>query len=88
MRLFNPSSETVSDGLRFNGGMRGAEISGTPVERRVAEYELPEPGGEPWSRITEVTLEEKEIKELCADDDGYVYLELAPKKICTIKFTE
>lgn len=88
VRLFNPSSETVSDGLRFNGGMRGAEISGTPVERRVAEYELPEPGGEPWSRITEVTLEEKEIKELCADDDGYVYLELSPKKICTIKFTE
>ena len=87
IRLFNPSSGTVKNKIRFNGGSCGTCGTQSPTGRRAAEYELPEGERRPWSSIKEVTLEELDIRQLDTDSDGWTEVEIAPKKIYTIKYT-
>ncbi|MBR6312269.1 MAG: hypothetical protein IKR51_04765, partial [Oscillospiraceae bacterium] len=86
VRLFNPSDSTVTSAVRLNGGIADIKEKQSPLERQAAEFELPAYSGEKWSRVGLVSLEEKDIAELTADEDGFVPFEITGKKILTIKF--
>jgi alpha-mannosidase len=86
VRLFNPSDETKTNALRLNNGVRPIEVSQSPLERQMAEFELPAYSGKKWEAATLITLEEKEINPLAINTDGYVEFEITGKKILTIKF--
>ena len=86
VRIFNPSDNTVKTSIRLNGGKAPIEIPQSPVERQMAEFELPEYSDKKWSEVKLVSLEEKDVAPLTMKDDGFVDFEITGKKILTIKF--
>lgn len=86
IRLFNPSDKAVKNAIRLNGGIAPIEKPQSPLERQVAEFELPAYSGKKWSEAKLVSLEEKDVAPLTIGDDGFVEFEITGKKILTIKF--
>lgn len=86
IRLFNPSDNTKTAKIRVNGGIAPIDNPQSPVERQLAEFELPEYSGKKWSSAKLVSLEEKDVAPLTIDSDGFVEFEITGKKILTIKF--
>ncbi|MBR6634404.1 MAG: hypothetical protein IKL41_02110, partial [Clostridia bacterium] len=86
VRLFNPSDKTVKSAIRLNGGIAPIEKVQSPVERQIAEFELPAYSGKKWKEIKLVTLEELDEAPLTVDADGFAEFEITGKKILTIKF--
>ena len=86
VRLFNPSDKTVKNAIRLNGGIAPIEKAQSPLERQIAEFELPAYSDKKWSEVKLVTLEEKDVSDLSAESDGFVNFEITGKKILTIKF--
>ncbi len=86
VRFFNPSDKAVKNAVRLNGGLAPVEKTQSPLERQKAEFELPAYSDKKWSAVKLVSLEEKDIEELKADENGFVSFEITGKKILTIKF--
>ena len=86
VRIFNPSDSTVKTSIRLNGGKASVEKPQSPVERQMAEFELPEYSDKKWSQVKLVSLEEKDVAPLTMNEDGFVDFEITGKKILTIKF--
>ncbi len=86
VRLFNPSDNAKTTKIRVNGGIAPIDKAQSPVERQIAEFELPAYTGKKWSSAKLVSLEEKDIADLAIDDNGFVEFEITGKKILTIKF--
>ncbi len=86
VRLFNPSDNAKTAKIRVNGGIAPIEKAQSPVERQIAEFELPAYTGKKWASAKLVSLEEKDIADLTIDNDGFVEFEITGKKILTIKF--
>ena len=86
IRLFNPSDKTIKNKIRLNGGIAPIEKPQSPVERQMAEFELPAYSGKKWKEVKLVTLEELDSAPLTMDADGFVDFEITGKKILTIKF--
>ena len=86
VRLFNPSDKAVKSSIRLNGGIAPIEKVQSPVERQIAEFELPAYSGKKWKEIKLVTLEELDEAPLTVDADGFAEFEITGKKILTIKF--
>ena len=51
----------------------------------MADYELPKGDGSKWQSARLVTLEEIPQEDLKIDKDGWINVEIAPKKIYTIE---
>ena len=85
IRLFNPSDSTKTAKIRVNGGIAPIEKAQSPVERQIAEFELPAYSGNKWSEVKLVSLEEKDVAPLGFDDDMFTEFEITGKKILTIK---
>lgn len=85
IRLFNPSDNTKTAKIRVNGGIAPIEKAQSPVERQIAEFELPAYSGKKWSEIKLVSLEEKDVAPLTFDGDMFTEFEITGKKILTIK---
>lgn len=86
VRIFNPSDNTVKTSIRLNGGKAPVEKPQSPVERQMAEFELPAYSDKKWSEVKLVSLEEKDVAPLTMKEDGFVDFEITGKKILTIKF--
>jgi hypothetical protein len=86
VRLFNPTSRTLSGKVRMNGGRVPPEAVPSPVERRMASFALPQASGEKWKVVRQITLEELPEKNLKLAADGSVTVKITPKKIVTIEF--
>ena len=86
VRLFNPSVKTVKNAIRVNSGAAPVEAVQSPIDRQQAEYELPEYKGGKWKQARLVTLEELPEKDLAIDKNGWVEVEITPKKIYTVEF--
>ena len=86
VRLFNPSDKAIKNAIRLNGGIAPIEKAQSPVERQMAEFELPAYSGKKWKEIKLVTLEELDSAPLTVDADGFAEFEITGKKILTIKF--
>ncbi len=87
VRLFNPYTEEISGSIRLNGGYSNPHKTQSPVERVKAEFKLPEGTGKPWSKVQQVTLEEIAEKTVNMDQDGWITIDIQPKKILTFKFS-
>ena len=55
------------------------------MDRQMADYELPKGDGSKWQSARLVTLEEIPQEDLKIDKDGWINVEIAPKKIYTIE---
>ena len=86
IRFFNPSSRTMKNAVRLNGGYAGRK-SISPVARRRAEEALPGGRKRKWKKVRLATLEEVPEEDLEMDSKGWVKLDVAPKKIVTVEFT-
>lgn len=86
VRLFNPTHGTVSTRVRLNGGRAGSTRTPSPVERQREDMALPGGSAEPWRSARIVTLEEKPLKDLVLDSDGWVAVDLGRKQIVTLEF--
>ncbi len=86
IRLFNPSDNAKTAKIRLNGGKAAIKNPQSPVERQLAEFELPQYSDEMWSEVKLVSLEEKDVAPLTMDADGFVDFEITGKKILTILF--
>jgi len=86
IRLYNPFEKTVTGAIRLNHGLTGPATAFSPVERIMAEFDLPQGQGKKWSRIRTVTLEEVPEHDLVMDADGWVKFDIGKKKILTIEF--
>lgn len=85
IRLFNPSDKAKTAKIRVNGGIAPIEKAQSPVERQIAEFELPEYSGKKWSEVKLVSLEEKDVAPLSFDKDMFTEFEITGKKILTVK---
>lgn len=86
VRLFNPSEQTVSAGIRLNSGYTGPLTCRSPVESIKAEFVLPADKGKKWGKVRTVTLEEIPERDLTMDANGWVKFDIGKKKILTIEF--
>ena len=86
VRLFNPSDSAVTNAIRLNGGIAPIDTPQSPLERQMAEFELPAYSGKKWAHASIVSLEEKETAPLDVDSDGFAHFEITGKKILTLKF--
>ena len=86
VRLFNPSDSAKKVSLSLGGGMAPIKNPQSPVERQLAEFELPEYSGKKWESVKLVSLEEKDVEDLAVAADGSVEFEITGKKILTVKF--
>ena len=86
VRLFNPSSETVKNRIRFNGGIAEISDKQSPIERQVHSFELPCTENRKWASVKKVTLEELSETELSVDTNGWCDVEVTPKQIYTLKY--
>ncbi len=86
IRLFNPSDNAKTVKIRLNGGKAAIRNPQSPVERQLAEFELPGYSDEKWNEIKLISLEEKDVEPLTADADGFAEFTITGKKILTIKF--
>ncbi len=87
VRLFNPSDNAKTAKIRVNGGIAPIDKAQSPVERQIAEFELPAYSGNKWSSAKIVSLEEKDVSDLVIDNDGFVEFDITGKKILTLKFS-
>ena len=85
-RLLNPSSETVKNRIRFNGGIAEISDKQSPIERQVHSFELPCTENRKWASVKKVTLEELSETELSVDTNGWCDVEVTPKQIYTLKY--
>ncbi|MDD4690383.1 MAG: glycoside hydrolase family 38 C-terminal domain-containing protein [Eubacteriales bacterium] len=85
VRLFNPGTKTAKNKIRVNGGFAAIPATQSPIERQMVDYRLPQANGTKWSKARLVTLEELPEKDLTIDKDGWVEVEITPKKIYTIE---
>ena len=86
VRLFNPFAHTVRGRVRLNGGLGPVRTSQSPVERVRAEFALPGGRRRPWKRVREVTLEERPVRELTPNTDGWIPITITRKRILTLEF--
>ena len=86
VRLFNPSDSAKTAKIRVNGGIAPIEKTQSPVERQLAEFELPEYSGKKWGEAKLVSLEEKDVAPITIDGEGFAEFEITGKKILTFKF--
>lgn len=56
VRLFNPSSETVKNRIRFNGGIAEISDKQSPIERQVHSFELPCTENRKWASVKKSRL--------------------------------
>lgn len=85
VRLFNPATKTVKTAVRVNGGLAPVPAEQSLIDRQMADYELPKGDGSKWQSARLVTLEEVPQEDLKIDKDGWINVEIAPKKIYTIE---
>ena len=85
VRLFNPATKTVKTAVRVNGGLAPVPAEQSLIDRQMADYELPKGDGSKWQSARLVTLEEIPQEDLKIDKDGWINVEIAPKKIYTIE---
>ncbi len=78
---------TLAGRLRLNGGRAASRDDSSPIERIQSSYALPREAGEPWPTVRAVTLEEKPEDDLEMDADGWVAVEITPKKILNLLFS-
>jgi len=86
IRLYNPFEKTVTGAIRLNHGLTGPATAFSPVERIMADFDLPQGQGKKWSRIRTVTLEEVPEHDLVMNADGWVKFDIGKKKILSIEF--
>lgn len=86
VRLFNPSTETVKNRIRFNGGKAEIKSKQSPIERQQKSFELPPFENTAWTKVQKVTLEELPEEDIAIDGDGWSEIEITPKQIYTIKY--
>lgn len=86
IRLFNPFTRSIKTKIRLNQGMANNQPVQSPVDRIKAALALPAGLNQKWTNVQEVTLEETPVKHLQLDKNGWVDIEMAPKKILTVKF--
>ena len=80
VRLFNPSTKTVKNAIRLNRGFAPIPAIQSPVERQAAGFALPAHTGEKWKAARYVTLEEIVQNDLTIGQDGWVEVEIPPKR--------
>ena len=85
VRLFNPLDRSVRGSMRLNGGHRKPARVQSPVERLQAEFALPKPSRGRWSKVRQVTLEERPVKALTMNQRGWVTVRLGKKQILTLE---
>ncbi len=86
VRLFNPSTQSISGKIRLNNNMAGPVKSQSPVERVKNEFKLPKAKQSRWKKVRLVTLEELPEKDLKMDTAGWADFIIGKKKILTIEF--
>jgi hypothetical protein len=85
VRLFNPTTRTLSGKIRLNGGKVPPDAL-SPVERQARNFALPADTEKMWSKAWLVNLEEQDARPLMLDSEGAICLDVAKKKIITIEF--
>ena len=86
VRLFNPFSQTIKTEVRLNLGRSHPKQTVSPIERVKNEFRQSFQKTSRWSKVREVTLEEISTSDLSLSQEGWVGVEVKPKKILTLEF--